>query len=359
VSTSNISLHDNLFDGCQSDNGGAVNLDGTQLDGSIDNCNFLNCRATSNGGAVWFYGFRLLLSQSSFLSNSCNSDGSAVHATQYPSNNVDATFTQSAFIGGFCRVGSCYVEFSSVSFDHTNITRNSVSLSQSAVCLDTLRGSSLEFCFIESNEHGDCLGLFHISSYTAQLHCITLRHNSCDSCWECTPQSHGALFLISGDCNVTDSVLLPNSVYWLIYGISDYPTATFTGCWYHIIPYYDAVDVNIITQSWYYLSFSPTVMPTCDGPLPSGVVLVMPEGMMIVVYVCVGVIGTIVCIVGLIMCCKKSVIENEHTLRPLSSVYAGLPNEGGMAGPSSGIPSVDGRAAYSAQIGRASCRERV
>jgi hypothetical protein len=89
-------------------------------------------------------------------------------------------------------------------------------------------------------------------------------------------------------------------------------------------------------------------MLTCDGPLSPNLVTVRPESVVIVVYVCIGVIGTIVLIFGLVMCCKKSGGDNGHSSRSLSAVYAGLPSEVGIAESRSDIPSVYERSTYSA-----------
>jgi hypothetical protein len=89
-------------------------------------------------------------------------------------------------------------------------------------------------------------------------------------------------------------------------------------------------------------------MSTCDEPLPSDSVGGVSQGVTIVIYVCIGVVGVIGCIVGLVMCCKKSVPDNDHLLQNLSSMSTGTPNEGEITESRSDIPSVDGGSTYSA-----------
>jgi hypothetical protein len=313
-----------------------VNLQGSKLFGYFENCTFLSCRASLDGGAAWFEVDQLEFFSCHFFGNMCGSKGSAFYGTAYNSSNFQMNVTETTFSNGSAEIGSCYVDSQSmgfpVAFDCTNITGNSVSDSGSAVYFVNTLGISFSFGFIESNLQRDCFVLLNSNGYTSRLRCLTVRLNHCFRCRDCSPVSYGALFVILGDCFINDSVLVPEANGLMFYATGR-PTVTFTNIWTGSDGFSGEGYMSITVVTWDNELNSPTVMATCEGPLSTSIAMTsvsfsaVPVRVLIIVCVCIGVVGVIVCIVGLVICCKRSASHKRDLSQSLNSMYAGLLNE--------------------------------
>jgi hypothetical protein len=194
---------------------------------NITACTFLDCSSSGDGGAIYFYGFRLAVVWSSTFSCTAGTYGASLEA--YPAGYLSCAvaFSDGASIGGSSQFAA--LDFfpsltagSESVLERANVTGNSVTQAGAAAYFDECDGLRFQFCEIRSNTGSNCLLIRRLT--TALIRCISVRSNTANG-----SSSRLGLFYVETALTISESAIAENDAPFLVHGSGSY-LLTFFDC---------------------------------------------------------------------------------------------------------------------------------
>jgi hypothetical protein len=157
--------------------------------------------------------------------------GASVHAQDANSTLVHAfAFSDGASIGGSSRDGTLYflpgrTAGSESVLERANVTGNNATQRGAAVFFHSCDSIRFQYCEIRSNAGSNCITIWEVITRPVPVRCISVRWNTADDRYR-----YQGLFYISGDLTISESAIAGNSTPFLLHGLSQLCTITFSDC---------------------------------------------------------------------------------------------------------------------------------
>jgi hypothetical protein len=183
-------IKDSTFVGCQTytDLGGAFlfsftsSPSGTSF--TAQNCHFVDCRTTKNGGAIYFEAGNCFLTNTDFVNCQASAEESCCCLISHAATST-INLDQVSYSRCSCQKNSIYARFDvnsgsargDISFLNLNATLNRASVQCSALFLDNHHALVMTFATLRSNYYAGVLWLGYEES-NHRLSCIDFRNHS-------------------------------------------------------------------------------------------------------------------------------------------------------------------------------------
>ena len=212
IQASDCTIENCVFDNCRNQNGGAIQASQAASNTVIDNCNFTNCQAiwSSSGGAIYYQGSDLTVTDCNFDSNSGTSGAvysegtTKVENCNFTGNNGGAVYSSGDAEISNCNFAnhtgsSIVVDIQGcANVENSNFTNNNISGWTSGGALRVIGSNSqINDCNFENNSAASAAGIYVSGENTKIENCDFINNNA-------TNGDGGAVYIDGKNTQITE-----------------------------------------------------------------------------------------------------------------------------------------------------------